>query len=278
MAGINFSVHPLFFLFGLYFAFTGRIFVFLIYTFSAVIHELGHSFIASSLGYKLNKITLMPFGAVVKGEIKGLSYKDEIKIALAGPCINLAVGIFFVALWWIYPEIYSFTDIIVFANFSMATVNLIPAYPLDGGRVLFALLAEKLGQVKAEKICKILGGILGGILLVLFMVTVFYQVNFSLLFFSAFVLFGAFEKNKENVYVKAYLSFSEENLKKGLPYKKYAFDKSVKIKRLITCLDENALNEITVFDGENEVGRLSPKKISEIIEKGDLYSSLEKYI
>ena len=82
MGGINLSVHPLFYVFGVYYALTGKIFVFAIYTITAVLHELGHSFVASNAGYRLNKITLMPFGAVVRGDIDGLKFSDEIKIAL----------------------------------------------------------------------------------------------------------------------------------------------------------------------------------------------------
>ena len=80
MDGLKLSVHPLFYAFGLYYAVTGKILAFIIYTLSAVIHEIGHSVVASKSGYRLNRITLMPFGAVVKGDIDGLKLKDEIKM------------------------------------------------------------------------------------------------------------------------------------------------------------------------------------------------------
>ena len=92
MGGLRLYVHPLFLIFGAYYALTGKILIFIIYTLSAVVHELGHSFAAAGLGYRLNKITLMPFGAVASGDIDGLKLKDEIKIALAGPLINLAIA------------------------------------------------------------------------------------------------------------------------------------------------------------------------------------------
>ena len=98
MGRINLYIHPLFFLFGVYYALTGRIFIFVICTVSAIIHELGHSFVANNKGYILNKITLMPFGAIVSGDIDGIRPKDELAIAFAGPFINLLVGVFFVAL------------------------------------------------------------------------------------------------------------------------------------------------------------------------------------
>ena len=83
----------------------------------------------------------------------------NIKIALAGPVINIAVGFFFIATWWIYPEFYAYTDIIVSANLSMALVNLLPIYPLDGGRIIFCFFANKLGYDKSFVINKIAGGL-----------------------------------------------------------------------------------------------------------------------
>ena len=143
MAGIKLSIHPLFFVLGFFYAVTGQIFIFVICTLTAVVHELGHSFVSANLGYRLNKITLMPFGAVVVGSIDGLSFKDQTKIALAGPIINLLISLFFIATWWIYPNLYAYTDVVVYANLSMALVNLLPIYPLDGGRVMFCFFAQK---------------------------------------------------------------------------------------------------------------------------------------
>ena len=74
MGGISLSIHPLFFLLGIYYALTDRIFVFIIYAITAVIHECGHSVAAGRRGYRLNKITLTPFGAMISGDINGLKF------------------------------------------------------------------------------------------------------------------------------------------------------------------------------------------------------------
>ena len=58
MGGIKYSVHPLFFAVGFYYALTGRIFIFLVYSITALVHETGHAIAAEKAGYKLNKITL----------------------------------------------------------------------------------------------------------------------------------------------------------------------------------------------------------------------------
>ncbi len=272
------SIHPLFYVFGFYYALTGRIFTFVIYTITALMHELGHSLVANGAGYKLNKITLMPFGAVVSGDIDGLKLKDEIKIALAGPFLNLAVGLLFVAVWWLYPESYAFTDVAVEANLSTALVNFLPIFPLDGGRVLYAILALSMNKDKANLICKIIGGAFGLALFGLFIASIFFTLNLSILFFSLFVLFGAFGKAKDNKYVKIFSSVSQNALKRGMPVCYQAVSKDTTIKRLVSILDCNAINKVEVYDGKDKICTLSQSQIEEIVEKGEIYSPISKFL
>ncbi len=277
MASINISVHPLFFLLGIYHAITGQIFIFIICTTTAVIHELGHSYVASGLGYKLNKIVLMPFGAVVSGDTKDLKFLDQIKIALAGPLINVFVSLFFIALWWIYPEIYAYTDVIVSANLSMALVNMLPVYPLDGGRIIFAQLANKVGYDKAFTINKIIGIVFTILLASLFVIGVINRVyNVSLIFFSLFVAFGTLSRERENKYVKIFSVISIENLKRGMPCKKHAVHKDMTIKNLICLMDNRAVNEVDVYDDDKKIAFLSQQKIESMIKKANIYSKISE--
>ena len=157
-------MHPLFLLFGIWYSFTGELFLFLMSAIVAVQHECAHAFAAYKLGYRLNSIVLMPFGAVIDGDLRGISFKDEIFVALCGPLCNLFTAVFFVALWWLFPTMYAFTDTACYSSLSIALVNLLPAYPLDGGRVLKCVLTRwflhtSVEQSKAEKraewICRI---------------------------------------------------------------------------------------------------------------------------
>ena len=156
MAELKFKIHPLFIIFGIYFAVMGKVFSFIVYTLSAVIHELGHFFESEKLGYGLNKIVLMPYGALISGDIENVRYVDEIKIAASGPLVNLFIAAFCVAIWWLIPDLYPYTDLIVTANLSIAIINALPCYPLDGGRVLLATLSLFVRRSKAKKIVKIL--------------------------------------------------------------------------------------------------------------------------
>ncbi len=278
MGGVKLSVHPLFFLFGIFYALSGKIFLFAVYTVSALIHEIGHSFVASGLGYKLNNITLMPFGAVVSGNIEGLKLKDQIKIALAGPFINLGIGLLTVAIWWLFPTVYAFTDVVAQANFSLALINLLPIFPLDGGRVVCSLACFKFGNKKGEKIVFAVGMAFFALLFLAFICSLFASVNFSLLFFSAFVLFSLVGKIKENRYIKCYNNLSEDNLKRGMPVKIQAVDKSMTIKKLLSILDDSAVNYIYVYSKGKKLATLNHEQIKKILENCDLYSTLSEYV
>lgn len=278
MGSLTFSVHPLFYLFGFYYALTGRIFMFIVCTVSAVIHELGHSIVSANCGYRLNKIKLMPFGAVVMGCFEDVRLKDEILIALAGPFINLAIALFFIAVWWIFPTLYAFTDIVVEANLSLFLVNVLPAYPLDGGRVIKAMLKTRLKEERAELICKCLGIFLTAIILALFIISLFNSPNFSILFFASFILFGVFSKNNDSKYLKIYSGISSKKLSLGVPVKTNAVSKNITIKRLIAVLDVNCINQIQVFDNGEVIKLLSQAEINAIIESACLYDSLEGYL
>ena len=240
-------VHPLFFVFGLYFALIGKVFLFLTATLTALVHELGHAFCAERLGYKMNKITLMPYGAVVNGAIEGLSYADEIIVAVSGPLINLFICLFFTALWWLVPVSYPYTDTVVFCNLSVAAVNLLPAYPLDGGRILSAYLSRITTRKKCILVVKIFGFLLGGLLLTLFIYSCFFTVNFTILFFAAFILTGAITKTKENAYVKIFKNRAQF-LKGVKEVKKLIVSSETTLKQLILSASADCFYTLEVID------------------------------
>lgn len=250
---------------------------FILCSLTAVIHELGHGAVAERCGYKLNQITLMPFGAVVNGDIDGLKPKDEILIALAGPFTNLVVGLFFVALWWIYPVLYAYTDLVVALNFSVAVVNLIPTYPLDGGRVLCSLLTVKWGKERANRFCKILGITLSCVLFIAFFITIKTTINLSLFFFAIFTFFGAIRK-RENNFIKIYNGVNTERLKRGVNIKKIGIDESVTLKKLISMLDESSINEVVVFKDGVAIKTIYENNLKELIESGSIYEKIGEIV
>ncbi len=241
-------IHPLFFVFGIYFALTGKVFLFLTATFTALLHEYGHALCAERLGYKMNKILLMPYGAVVNGVIEGISYKDEVIVALSGPLINLGACVFFAALWWLVPESYAYTDAAFHCNLFIAALNLLPAYPLDGGRILCAVLARKIKYKTALLIARISGVLFSAALLGLFIYSVFNELNLSLLFFACFLLFGAVFKGGESAYVKTYANRFEQIPQGVKECKKLVVSSGITLKQLLTAVSDNGFFELEIVN------------------------------
>jgi Zn-dependent protease/CBS domain-containing protein len=110
---------------------------------SLLAHELGHALVARREGMEIEGITLWLFGGVAK--FKGMfpSAGAELRIALAGPLVSLAIGVLFVLLAWgsgLPAEVDGVAAWLGYINLLLLGFNLLPALPLDGGRVLRALL------------------------------------------------------------------------------------------------------------------------------------------
>jgi Zn-dependent protease/CBS domain-containing protein len=110
---------------------------------SILLHELGHAVQAKREGMEIEGITLWLFGGVAK--FKGMfeSAGAEFRIAIAGPLVSLALGVLFVAVAWLTktsPEIDGVAAWLGYINLMLLVFNLLPALPLDGGRVFRAAL------------------------------------------------------------------------------------------------------------------------------------------
>jgi Zn-dependent protease len=238
-------LHPLFWAMGILYAFTGDLLLFIISCLVALQHECAHAFAAAKRGYVLNAVVLMPYGAVIDGDLDGLTFQDEIAVAAAGPLCNLLTAALFGALWWFFPESYAFTDTAFYASLVIALVNLLPAYPLDGGRILrgalFHVILHKrfeprVAARRAQTVCKIFGLVISvGFLLAFIGTLIVGSVNFSLLAFGLFLVFGVFGGGKDAVYERMDFSCSDM-LKKGLPLRRVAVWEGCLIKDVLSYI------------------------------------------
>lgn len=271
--GFRLKMHPLFFLVGVFYACTGNFFLFLVSTLVALQHELAHAIVASKLGYRLNAVVLMPFGAVIDGEIDGISFKDEISVAIAGPLCNLCTCALFVAIWWLAPTLYAFTDTACYASLAIALVNLLPAYPLDGGRILRCALArlfaknqpqEGKAEKKASLICRIFTLVFSFLMLAVFLLQCIKGApNFTLLAFGVFLCVGAFgNRDKTGIYERVDFSY-KKNFAKGVEIKRIALLDSCPVKDTLRFLTRGGYLIVEIYDErENHLRDLSQNELS----------------
>lgn len=167
-----------------------------------VLHEYGHALTARRFGVNTEKITLLPIGGVASLEDMPEDPKQEFLVAIAGPLVNVAIALILYPLVSIDTYINqspeelqqslgtikaaNFLFYLFSANAMLVLFNMLPAFPMDGGRVLRALLSMKLNRVMATRIASGVGQLLA---MIFFFIGIFY--NPILLLIAIFVFFGA---------------------------------------------------------------------------------------
>lgn len=169
------------------------------------LHELGHSLVAQRFGVAVREILLLPIGGVARLSREPSRPVHELLIALAGPLVNVVIAfaiaasalVVFGTDWFSSgafltaaigpPSLATMVASLLIANVALAVFNMLPALPMDGGRVFRALLAMLLGKLKATLIAATVGQLMAAGLAVFGL----FQGNVILALIGAFVFFGA---------------------------------------------------------------------------------------
>ncbi|HMB99334.1 MAG TPA: site-2 protease family protein [Balneolaceae bacterium] len=174
--------------------------------FCVVLHEFGHALTARKFNIGTRQITLLPIGGVASLEEMPENPWEEFLVAIAGPLVNVGIAI----ILYLFIPVESFLEqdpealqeslsmvnsgnflfFLLSANILLVAFNLIPAFPMDGGRVLRALLSTKLDRVKATQAASLLGQMLA---FFFFIIGLLY--NPILILIAIFVWFGAQGEN-----------------------------------------------------------------------------------
>ena len=164
--------------------------------FCVLLHEFGHALTARQFGIRTKSIMLLPIGGIASIEKMPEDPRHEIIIALAGPAVSFAIAL----LLWILLKMGnglvpledlsvtggSFLQRLMIVNILLAAFNLLPAFPMDGGRVFRALLSLRMEPVKATRIAAVVAQAFA-----LLMAVLGFRYNLFLVFIAVFIWIGA---------------------------------------------------------------------------------------
>ncbi len=222
---MRFRIDLKIFIFLILFYFTKQIELYAFIMIFAIIHELGHLIAGLLMGMKPEKLELMPFGVSVSFRINVKEYNKKIKkgnkleikkiiVAMAGPITNLIIIIITLNL---KLEIVK-SLMIIYTNFLIMIFNLLPIYPLDGGRILKGILHIYIGKRKAEKYVNKISKITVMIITAISSILILYIQNISIILIDMYLWYIMIKENlkfkrKETIInnITSY-DFSTENI------------------------------------------------------------------
>jgi len=172
----------------------------LLFFLAVLLHELAHSYVAVRNGYKISGITLFLFGGVSEIESQPKDAPGEAFMAFVGPATSFAIGLGFLPVWYVLDHMIGLgwdiaaitAGLTSFYNLLLGAFNILPAFPMDGGRVLRAVLAKRMGFTRATTIAVQVGKFSALIMAVLG----FVFFNIWLILIALFIYIGAGEEER----------------------------------------------------------------------------------
>ncbi len=255
--------------------------------FCVILHEFGHAFSARYYGVGTRDITLSPIGGVARLNQMPEKPIQEFVVALAGPSVNLVIAVLlFLGLWLFAPSPWptfngtmaemfaspsNFLPILLWMNLIMAGFNLLPAFPMDGGRMLRSLLSMKTGRVKATRIASFVGRILA----VGSLVCAVYIEDVILGLISVFVFVMAGQEYKM---VKMEGVLDRQNIKELMRVDFSKFLYTDRVQQVVDTFVEGVEKNFLIFDDwGRQRGILKRSEILSAMQKKDFDSDIDKY-
>ncbi len=177
------------------------------YLFALILHELAHLFVAISRGYKLKQARLDMFGLSISLNEKILE-NDSFAINIAGPLFNLVLCLVCMSLYWLIPQSQNVLNYFCLSNFVLAIFNLLPIYPLDGGKIFRSLIKSDKAYKNLDLIIRTTFSVA---FLILFVMSCFKKINF---FYLIMVLFFVTSKPKTTPTLTLLKPSKEKNFNK----------------------------------------------------------------
>ena len=226
-------IHPLFFAAIPLYVLFGGVIGYLLAFLAITIHELAHAVVAKIAGAKDLTFLLMPYGAtlVTKGDFPHLG-----AVLIAGPFANIFLASVTLSACWIIPELYGYLKHFIAVNVALACINLLPAYPLDGGRLLRLLFPAPW----ARAVTSVMTCLAGGGAIAFFFLT----FRISYLIFGVFLLLslGAMLLGRRN-----------------------RVDTEDPVYTLARVDEEGRISPATVREGGRVIARLTPAEVTSLL-------------
>ena len=262
--------------------------------FCVVLHEYGHALTARHYGVKTRDIILSPIGGVARLERLPEQPWQEFSIALAGPLVNVAICCVMAPYFLIYPfdSVWTiarqllqggsaptladlslhFIPILFMINILLASFNLLPAFPMDGGRVFRALLSIRLGRRRATQ----LAAYVGQALAVGFMFHGFYQGVFLNIFIGLVVFFTAAQEYRV---VRLESLLTENTVRELLRRQFTALRSEESLERAVEGLKQGVeKNFLVMNEAEKVIGVLHEEFLLEAIKQKDESAPVASYL
>lgn len=275
MAKTKYRIDALFIAIGLYYAFTGKVSIFVAFLAASILHELAHQAVANMLGYTRGRIKLTPYGAVLSDISGVMNTSSDIKISLAGVAANLVVMTILLGLWWLFPSVYIYTLDFFRANALIALFNIIPAFPLDGARVVLAFGNHD------KKLLSFLKGVsctLGAAMTMLGVISVGYRLNPSLIVTGAFLIFGALLSSDRDKYYSVFKAMPElKDYTAPIEKRRFVVSGSMKLKSLVRLVKRDSLSEFELFVGGKKM-LITENILSEAVKNYGLNATLNEIL
>jgi Zn-dependent protease len=231
-----------------------------------VLHEFGHALTAKRFGIVTRDITLYPIGGISRFESMPEKPAQELLVALAGPFVSVAIAV----VLWLYlrttgqmPDISSLNEAqvtklpflfsLLLANTILAIFNLIPAFPMDGGRAFRALLGFAMDRALATRIAASLGQFFAIIIVFLG-----FSYNFWLVFIGLFIFLGA---GGEAAFEETKSALSGLTVKDALMHRFTILKPEATLSEAVDALLNSQESEFVVADAGKPVGLLTRNEI-----------------
>ena len=210
---MEFKIDIKIFLIALVFLLVNQIYMYILFMIFAIIHECFHLLAGIILGYKVKSIRIMPLGLSIAFNEKEEEYNTKIKksnfnnvkkiiILLMGPISNIVIAFFFMLLNMAIP---------VYINILIAIFNLLPIYPLDGGRILSGILHIIVGKQKADDAINNISMISTILITAIASVLILYLKNIAIFLIVMYLWYLVLKENNRYLRRKKYIMKILEN-------------------------------------------------------------------